>query len=219
MIRLAPLLLLAGCAGFAEPTAADLEALRAPPPPGPFVRIRATVDVDGRWLAGTFEAVAIARSGDDPAVRLQLFPDLGGKALDLAARRDRITGWFPQTGEGIDRALPGEARAHPLVFIGITLLEQLSPVRPERVRGVRAGPSPEYLLRPAVEGVRVTYDGGRRYRWSPFVEWREEGTAFESTTIEAKDLRIRVRVLECRRLESVDASTFTLALPDGVRRS
>jgi hypothetical protein len=70
-----------------------------------------------------------------------------------------------------------------------------------------------------VEGVRVTYDGGRRYRWSPFVEWREEGTAFESTTIEAKDLRIRVRVLECRRLESVDASTFTLALPDGVRRS
>jgi hypothetical protein len=220
ILRGLPLLVLAGCSGFAEPRAADLEALESvPPPPGPFVRIRATVDLDGRWLAGTFEAVVVARSGPDPAVRLQLFPDLGGKALDLAVRRDRITGFFPATGEGIDWALPSEARAHPLLFMGLTLLERFHPVAPGRAVGVRPGPPPEILLRPAVEGVRVVWDGGRRFRWGPGIEWRETGTPFERVAIEAKDLRIAVRVHECRSVERMDPAVFTLVLPDGVRRS
>ncbi len=214
MIRFAPLLLAAGCSGFGAPGETDLELLRSiPPPAGPFVRIRATVDIDGRWLAGTFEAALAARSGADPAVRLQLFPDLGGKALDLAVRRDRITGYFPQSGEGIDWALPSEARAHPLLFIGLTLLERFSPVGPDRVLGVRPGPPPEFLLRPAVDLVRVVWNGGRIYRWAPGVEWSEK-----DGSVEARDLRIRVRVHESKPVEALDESVFTLSLPGGVRR-
>jgi hypothetical protein len=44
-------------------------------------------------------------------VRLQLFGDLGPKMLDLLARPDRIAGYFPQTREGVDCALPARGDA------------------------------------------------------------------------------------------------------------
>jgi hypothetical protein len=90
-MRLAPLaLVLAGCAGWSEPTARDRERLalgddvRSLPD---YVRGRAVVEVESPWLSGTFTAVLAARTGSDPRVRLQLLPDLGGKALDLRASR------------------------------------------------------------------------------------------------------------------------------------
>jgi len=211
-------LLPAGCSRFSPPEETELRAIDGRPrPPGPFVRVRASVDIDGRWLSGTFEAALVARSGEDPAARLQLFPDLGGKALDLAVRRDRVTGYFPHTGEGIDWALPGEARAHPLLFLGLTLLERFAPVTRERVLGVRreAGSPPRFLLRPVVEGVRVVDGGGRRFRWGPWADWTERGDPLRESVLEAPGLRIRVRTLEVRAVEAVDPALFALTLPGG----
>ena len=208
----------AGC-GFASPGPGLLEELeRGRVREDPLVRVRASVDVDAPWLAGTFEAVVVARTGPEPVVRLQLFPDLGGKALDLLVRPDRITGYFPHSGEGIDWALPSEARAHPLLFMGITLLERFAPVTSDRVMGVREGPR-ALLLKPVVPGVRVVdVLGRRRFRWSAGVEWEEEGLPFRSLTIRAPGARIRMEVRERQSPERVDESVFTLTLPGGIRR-
>lgn len=216
------LALAAGGCEFASPGPELLEELeRARGPEGALVRVRASVDIDGPWLAGAFEAVVVARTGREPAVRLQLFPDLGGKALDLLVRPGRITGYFPHSGEGIDWALPSEARAHPLLFMGITLLERFATVTPDRVLGVREGPKTPraLLLKPVVPGVRVVDVLGRhRFRWSLGVEWEEEGLPFHALTVRAPGVRVRVEVREKETPERVDESVFRLALPDGVRR-
>lgn len=188
-MRLAPLAwILAGCAGWTEPPADYRPRGHSELPR--YLRSTATVDIQSPWISGTFTAAVAARTGDDPAVRLQLLPDLGGKALDLLARPDRVTGSFPHTGERIDWRLPDDARAHPLFFIAITLLEEFGPAADRRVIAVRPG---EARLRPVVPGTRVelrdTEDGGseKRISWGA-ARW----TYAVGRSVEAPDLRIRV---------------------------
>lgn len=156
-----PLLLLAGCAGWAEPTEesgrilalAESQAFVLGMPR--FVRGRAAVDVESPWFSGRFTAALVARTGADPAVRLQLLPDLGGKAVDLTITSSRLRGRFPHSGEEIDWALPGDARPHPLLFIGLTLLEGFASAE-GRVTGYRPdGAAHVYRLRGLVPPTAV----------------------------------------------------------------
>jgi len=188
MNRLVLALLVAagGCRGFGAPPPALLAAL--PPPDHTGVRAQATVEIDSDALRGTFDALLLADRGPRPRVRLQLFPDLGGTVLDVTATPERITGGFPGA-DSVDAA-PGAAARHGVVFLGLTLLEQLAPLTPERVTGARAIDD-GWLVRvaPVWPGLdveaRVSRTGAvreRRYAYRG-VRWveRRDGEAFVVT--------------------------------------
>lgn len=189
---------LAGCGGLPAPTPRDLEFVRQiPPPPGPYVRVKAVADLESEGMSGTFDVLLLARTGPRPLIRLQLLPDLGGKALDLLASPEHLSGGFPPTGEEIDWELPGDARAHPLLFIAITLLERLAPVTEDRVIGAGGG---EFELEPLVEGSRVRWrDGGHRLGWGAWVAWERRGEE-----VRGPGFRLRVRDLKLEALGAID---------------
>jgi hypothetical protein len=205
-------LLLAGCAGLEAPRPEDVEAVRRlPPPPGPYARVTAVADLETEHLSGTFDVLVLARSGRRPVVRLQLLPDLGGKALDLVASPDHLTGWFPVTGEGVDWDLPGQASAHPLLFFAITLLERFAPVTEDRVAGVADG---VIELEPVVEGSRVRYARSEfRFGWGAAIGWTAR-----RDRVDAPGLRLVLRDVKIEPLGTLDEALLKLELPDDVRR-
>ena len=205
-------LLIASCGGLEAPRPEDYETVRRiAAPPGPYARVRAVADLETAHLSGTFDVLVLARSGRRPVVRLQLLPDLGGKALDLLASPDHLTGWFPVTGEGVDWDLPEQASAHPLLFFAITLLERFAPVTEDRVAGVADG---EIELEPVVEGARVRYRRGQfRFGWGAAIGWTVRGDR-----IDAPDFRLQLRDVKIESLGTLDEGLLRLELPDDVRR-
>jgi hypothetical protein len=230
------LLLAAGCSGFDPPTSdrlkgLPLDPLQDPPTSTPprisHTRCRFHLSVDSPSLAGEFDGIAVAVSGvSRPVVRAQLFGDFGPKILDLMCRPDRIVGYFPQTREGIDCALPGEAAPHFVLFMGASLLEEFLPrVGRPRVTGIRDEDGGSWLrLQPAIEGLetvrfmsRSSDAKKRKYRWMYGLGWEEDWPTAEECRIAASGVSIRVRILE-RTLEApVKPESLELTLPADVR--
>lgn len=219
-------LLSAGCSGFATPTPEILKQINLRPAPHPdTMRYRVHLSVDSRWLAGEFDGVILAHEGAAPIARAQLFGDLGPKVFDLVARPGRIAGYFPQTREGIDCALPGQAAPHPLLFLGVSLLEIAADIRDDRVLGVREDSEGWWLnLRPVVPGMRsealVGKDGRtieRRFRWMYGVGWDATWEGSDDCTITASGLEIRVRIRGTERLDTRPPRAFELTIPEDIR--
>jgi hypothetical protein len=216
-----------GCSAFSPPTAEDFRQLRlAPAPRRPdLMRYRVQMSVDSPWLAGEFDGVVLAHEGRSPMARAQFFGDVGSKALDLVALPDRVVGFFPQAREGVDCRLPSEAAPHPLLFLGVSLLEDFADVEEDRVLGVRPDPEGRWLdLKPVVPGMRSEALRGpdgrtleRRFRWMYGIEWRERWERPDECRIRAKGLAIRVRVLEAAPLEKRPGRAFELEVPTDVR--
>lgn len=197
------LLALAGC-GLPAPTERDVQLVRQlPPPPGPYVRVKAVADLDGERLAGSFDVLLVARTGPRPRIRLQLLPDLGGKALDLVASPDHLSGVFPATGESIEWSLPDDAKAHPLLFIAITLLERFAPVTEDRLIGAADG---VWELTPVVEGASVRRTSSEwRFGWGAWVRW----TARDHDVF-AKGFQLKLRDVKIETLGALDEGLFRL---------
>lgn len=220
-LLLGPLLALAaGCSGFQQPCADQLQKL---PVSGPSesTRCRFQMSIDSPRLAGEFDGVLVAKSD---VVRAQLFGDLGPKILDLVARRDRIVGYSPQTREAVDCALPGEAEPHLLTFMGVSLIEEfLTPVTRSRVTGTRdEGEGTWFRMTPAVEGMSSRHFVGRngirrRFGWMYGLSWDEEWTGAGERRIRAPDLSIRIKVLERTNAPAAEAAAFEIKLPADVR--
>ena len=219
----------AGCSGFAAPSPDQLKALGLDPssvPPGTTVeRHRIRMSVDSPWLTGEFEGGVVARRGGSPAIRAQLFGDLGPKALDVAARPDRVVGYFPQSLNGVDCALPAEAVPHPLLFLGVSLIEEFSARSEDRVLGIREEDGGVWvLLQSAVPGLEVAEfrraDRAwtrRRFRWIYGVTWEQERSGPDELTITASGVLIRVKILE-RSVEAPrNPALLDLELPAAVR--
>jgi len=193
-------------------------------------RLRIRLDVESSWLSGQFEGVVVA--GPGPEVRLQLFPDLGGKAVDLLATPKRIIGYFPHLREGIDVRLPKEARPHPLSFLGLHLLERAAPS--QAITGWRildgstaaSATRMEIRLNSVVEGATVILVlhkhepevAERRLRWMYGVEWTERPDGENGYLIEAPGARFRLKILERTELEAIPTGAFELTLPPDVRK-
>jgi hypothetical protein len=230
------LLMAAGCAGFDEPTSDRLVGLPLRPPiAGASGSPRATVvrfqmSVDSSWLVGEFEGVAVATEGGlaRPQVHAQLFGDLGPKVAELLVAPDRIVGYFPQTREGIDCAIPGEAAPHPLLFVGASLAEELlSRETAAEVSGIREDSDGTWLrLRPFLQGTevhRLLSRGNpelkrRRYWWMFGVHWEEDWVSPTECRISAPHLSMRVKILERREKEAGGPGAERgLSLPEDVR--
>jgi len=188
-------------------------------------RLRVRLDIESPWLSGQFEGAVLVKPG--PVVRAQFFPDLGGKALDLVARTDRIVGYFPMTHEGIDCAVPAEVVPHPILFIGLHLLERTAPLTRDRVTGWFAVSTGEAVrIRSIVEGASGTlflcvhqpaHIVWRKLRWIYGIEWKETSETPDRFTVLAPGFRLRLEVLERKTLESVPDSAFQLSLPPGTK--
>ena len=216
----------AGCAGFVEPSPEVRALVRGAPrdPDGP-VRCRVRVGVESPWLHGWFEGVCLAETGARPRVRLQLFPDMGGKALDLLATPERIAGVLPLTGEGATHAVPEPGRPTAIYCLGASLLEHHAPLTETRLRGMRpASEGHALLLAPAVPGLRVVAvvgpDGAVRRRELTllgWVDWAETDITEAGFVLEAAGVRLQVQMLERRPVPSLPDAAFALVLPEDLR--
>lgn len=146
---LSALILLAGCQSLGEPPPELRDRLEVVATSG--VRRIARVRIESSWFSGEFKAIVLERSGPDPAVRLQLLPDVGGKVLDLVAHPDAVVANWPHRGEVLREreALTG--------FLAITLMETATPIDWSRIRsGRREGESFLVELEPASRGLDLT---------------------------------------------------------------
>lgn len=150
MLRLcvvqALLVLAAGCAGFVPPRAETLAAL-APMPLAALVPGRFELELEAPGLTGTFDAVT-AVAGE--VVRLQLFPDVGGKLLDVQASPVAVIA--DVAGHRYEAAAPLDtARPHVALVLAVAVAELAAPLGPDRVLGERAvAGGVELRLRPAL---------------------------------------------------------------------
>ena len=222
---LSVLLLLTGCSSYETPTAADFRRLNlSPPAPPAATPIRVRISLDSRWLAGEFDGVVIARSGPSPVARIQLFGDLGPKMIDLLARPERVTGYFPQAREGLDVRLPDQATPHPLLFLGVNLLEDLADIDEARVLGVQERDDGWWLdLKPLVPGMRCEALRGRdgrilerRFTWMYGVGWTEVWKDATESEVKASGVHLRIRLLATERVDP-PVKAFELAIPADVQ--
>lgn len=216
----------AGCQGFVPPSPELASRVRdLPAPPGPYLRARVRIDIESSSLSGQFDGAILAQTGPRPRVRLQAFPDLGGKVLDLVASPVRIAGYLPQSNEGGDYALPLQGSANAFVCLGLSLLEQFAPLGEERLLGMKEGPDGWWILvRPLTDDVELTAfieSGGalarRRYRWSWIVQWDHVAEGRDAFEIGAHGTRIRIQMLDPRVVERVPDSAFELKVPADAR--
>ena len=230
MRRLIGLLLLstAGCSGFGPVTPDRLKTLGLGDETFSFTRCKFRLSVDSVWLTGEFDGVALATGGSRPAAaRVQVFGDLGPKMMDLSARPQRIVGYFPQTMEGVDCALPDEAAPHLLLFMGATLLEDLMPFQASRVVGVREEADGAWLrLRPVIPGLVTdlfrTQTGElrkRRFSWIYGIGWEELQVGKDEWRITAPNLSIHVKVIDRDHAPPANLELLELTLPGDVRLS
>jgi hypothetical protein len=230
--RLAAILLFlsaAGCIGFDAPTDERLRGIPLDPDvAGPSaLRCRFRMSVEHPSMAGEYEGVVVAhQSRTNPVLRAQLFGDLGPRFADVMARPDRIVGYFPQTREGVDCALPREASPHLLLFLGASLIEEfLTRADRSRVTGVRKEGEETWLrLRPAIQGTEchlsldpVAKTKKRMIFWMTGVSWHEEWSSPDECRITAPNLSIRVKILERTPQPLTTLVTLDLKLPEDVR--
>jgi hypothetical protein len=145
-VSLLALLAATACSGFGPPRAITLASLQ-PLPLARLVPGRFELELRSPGLTGTFDAVVAATAAGD---RLQLFPDVGGKVLDLTFTKERVVGELPgsryEATAPLDRAPP-----HLALALAAVAAELLAPVSPDRVLAERerAGAT-ELLLLPAL---------------------------------------------------------------------
>ncbi len=104
-------------------------------------REEAEVRLETPYIRGVYHGVLVARGGAHPAVRLQLFPPVGGRLFDLIATPDRIAGSFPQAEVRWDHRPPRPGEVSFAMLVGLTLLE-IAGARPE---GLNVEIRPEQL--------------------------------------------------------------------------
>ena len=141
------LLLLAGCSSFSPPTALTLAKV-APMALAGLLPGRFELELTTPSLTGTFDAICVVEAS---SFRLQLFPDVGGKVLDLVVCENTVTADMP--GSRYEAKAPlAAAPPHLGLALAALLAELLAPVGPDRVVGERqvAGAGVEVQLRPAL---------------------------------------------------------------------
>lgn len=214
---------LTACRGFVEPSPGLIEKLRAAEEAAapPYLREKVVAKIVSPWMSGEFDGVILARTGDSPRVRLQLYPDVGGKILDLSASRDRITGYLPQARQGSDHALPLRGRPDVILVLGILLLEHYSGRWADRASGMRESDEGwEVRLRPVARALDVFVFVGRdgrvqrrRYEWGCCAEWEQMLDGIVGFTVDVGDGSLSIRKTGSNPLPSVAENLFELKLP------
>ena len=126
-----------------------------PPQELRYERKQGRVRIESPDLSGTFTAVLIRRNTDSPAVRLQLYPEIGGRVLDLVATPTSFEGVIPPADIHLAwSSEDGSPPRHLFTFLAATLVDEGFPLCAGRALG--AGPGPDHTWRARLT---PTFDG------------------------------------------------------------
>ncbi|MFT4839621.1 MAG: hypothetical protein ACI8UD_001843 [Planctomycetota bacterium] len=165
-LLLAASVVMSGCQGFASASPATQQLVRAMELSERIPADQFLLEIESPYLAGVFDVLFVV---EQQSMRAQLFPDVGGKVLDLTVGPDAITATMP--GESY-RAEPPlqQAEPHLALVVALMLSELMAPVTAARVVGERIGSEGliEVQLRPALGAGEVTAElarSGRIHRY------------------------------------------------------
>lgn len=175
-------IVLSSCQGFSPATARTLATVRAMSLAEHVPTEQFSVEIESSRLTGVFDAVCLVESA---RLRLQLFPDVGGKVLDLTLNETSLRAETP-AGDYVAVAPLDQAEPHLALVLAGMLAELLAPVDGSRVLGQRGGGDVplEVRLHPALGSGQVEALLGangqiQRYRitlgWLEF-DLRDDGT-------------------------------------------
>jgi hypothetical protein len=147
------LLILVACQGFAPAQPQTLQRLRAMSLSEQIPCERFVLEIESPYLAGVFDVLCVVAAG---SVRVQLFPEVGGKVMDLSIAEAAITAQMP--GQSYRAEPPfDDASPHLALLLAAMLGELRAPVVADRVLGeqVQGNGRLAVLLRPALGSGRV----------------------------------------------------------------
>lgn len=166
VLSLAAFVVVSGCQGFAPVSPATQQLVRAMELSERIPADQFLLEIESPYLAGVFDVLFVV---EQQTMRAQLFPDVGGKVLDLTVGPQVITATMP--GESY-RAEPPlqQAEPHFALVLAAMLGELMAPVTAMRVVGERIGREGriEVQLRPALGAGEVTAElapNGRIHRY------------------------------------------------------
>lgn len=144
----------AGCRTFVPASAEAVALVRPMQLAGAVPSEQFVVEIESAYLAGIYDALFVVE--EQGAVRMQLFPDVGGKVLDMTVATTGIACDLPDAKY---RAVPPFAQAEPhLALVFAAMLAELRTPPGPRVTSERreAGRVVEVQLRPALGSGTVT---------------------------------------------------------------
>lgn len=158
LLLLAASLVLSGCHSFAPASPATQQLVRAMELSERIPADQFLLEIESPYLAGVFDVLFVV---EQQIMRAQLFPDVGGKVMDLTVGLDAITATMP--GQSYRAVLPlQQAQPHLALVLAAMLSELMAPVTAARVVGERIGSGGqiEVQLRPALGTGEVTAELG-----------------------------------------------------------
>ena len=215
-------LVLSSCRSFAPPSP-ELLAVLPPAHDTQFLQRQIEFTIDSPDLSGVFEGILVARAGSDAAVRLQLFPDVGGQVLDLAIDSDAIEALRADFEEPFHAALPPDERmeASLPLFFAVTLVEHFTPLAPQRIIGARKWEDGwEIKLQPHSSGVRVrAYVDGegnvvrRRFKYG-FLKWYQ--TSVDPLRVESWGVEVELDTVDEEIVDELPTDVFRLLFEENM---
>jgi len=205
IIRLSLLLLLTGCRSWGPPSKATLATIAGlPAAPSRPSRARVRVTMESDTLRGTFGALMVI-DPQGPKVRLQIFPDIGPKLLDLVATPRRFAGHIGDR-DRIDTS-PDDAPRHLLVFMAFTLLEMAAPLTADRIEEARDAPG-TLRIRPVAGPLEIQarVEGSRIRRSFRFRHVRWDASVSTGAGEGVEESRVRA---------SIGAKGFSMTIEHG----
>ncbi len=211
--------LLVGCQSWQPIPAAERKQLARRDTTSTGVRIEAQVTVRSERLTGDFRCLMVADPGVTPRVRLQLYPDLGGKILDLVATDAQLIGFLADDSTRLQVAAGTAAPRHFLTFLALTLLERHRSITAESFIDRRDGSRgrwyrlqtgwPDHELQQL-----VTIDYTQRLHRYRYVSWTEvEELDTGVTRITANGLELSITLESSEADDQLPDALFELALP------
>lgn len=185
-----------------------------------YERTQGRVRIVSPYISGTFTAILIRRNGVSPAVRLQLYPELGGRVLDLVANPTSFTGIIPQDDLEVSWSTEdGKPPRHFLAFLAASLIEEGNSLCAARATGAAPGPDHTWRvgLTPTFEElelVAVFNARGALVRKEydlRGVKWRQ--LARRPRCLIGDDFELRVLEETATPTEPLDDALFRLELP------
>lgn len=153
-LALAMVSLTGACSSFGPVAAATREAVGSMPLSEDLPAEQFVLELESPVLTGVFDVLFVHEA---PTMRMQLFPDVGGKVMDLTVDRLGVTARTPTDTYRAETPLD-DAEPHLGLALAMMMSEMVAPVTGERLLGQRteSDGSLSVQLLPALGAGRVT---------------------------------------------------------------